>query len=449
MTGRLGNLQANETESNYQELIEKSSSHEIYQSKPCHDGIDGQQPKKQGPMRYKRLYLDSSPMALSNEVEQHNRKEPSTSKKIDFSNVPRDNNTTRYTGSIPANEKKEISNLTLGDQSGTEGRLSSSRSSTSRSTVTRDSSGYVLPHLQKKSLITQLNDSALHSSMTNGTVAPFNYSTSHLPPLAFPAASLSSASYYSSSRSLMPLPISTQQYTYPDQVQYIPSQYANGTIYHQPTLAPQYWTPMSQFSPLNNRNVHESGQLILSQGVPAPPAATLKAGSIYHPRPLSSTETSTPPAYTRASISSQSITDSNSSTKNTNGSEDDSSLEPNESSNSKHCRTGDSAASLKGAPANKVMKVVAKRSRNGCLTCRSRKRKCDENKPICNECRRLRIKCIWMPRTQRRNKSKKHPYTLRVDETYNTEFGVIKVVRGKVDYKIEDGQIVQNDTSSS
>ena len=124
-------------------------------------------------------------------------------------------------------------------------------------------------------------------------------------------------------------------------------------------------------------------------------------------------------------------------------------MEPNESSNSKHCRTGDSAASLKGAPANKVMKVVAKRSRNGCLTCRSRKRKCDENKPICNECRRLRIKCIWMPRTQRRNKSKKHPYTLRVDETYNTEFGVIKVVRGKVDYKIEDGQIVQNDTSSS
>lgn len=33
--------------------------------------------------------------------------------------------------------------------------------------------------------------------------------------------------------------------------------------------------------------------------------------------------------------------------------------------------------------------------RSGCITCKSRKKKCDENKPVCGDCARLKIECIW------------------------------------------------------
>ncbi|KAG7757599.1 hypothetical protein KL911_000575 [Ogataea haglerorum] len=87
---------------------------------------------------------------------------------------------------------------------------------------------------------------------------------------------------------------------------------------------------------------------------------------------------------------------------------------------------------------------VSKRSRKGCLTCRFRKRKCCETKPVCTECKRLGIKCSWITNgLENKNKSKKNPDFLRNDECYDDIFGVIKVVRGKIDYKIADGDFVE------
>ncbi|KAF4447495.1 hypothetical protein F53441_8979 [Fusarium austroafricanum] len=35
------------------------------------------------------------------------------------------------------------------------------------------------------------------------------------------------------------------------------------------------------------------------------------------------------------------------------------------------------------------------RSRTGCFTCRKRKKKCDESKPVCSGCKRNKLDCIW------------------------------------------------------
>ncbi|CVK90496.1 related to C6 transcription factor [Fusarium mangiferae] len=35
------------------------------------------------------------------------------------------------------------------------------------------------------------------------------------------------------------------------------------------------------------------------------------------------------------------------------------------------------------------------RSRTGCFTCRKRKKKCDESKPICSGCKRNKLDCVW------------------------------------------------------
>lgn len=40
-------------------------------------------------------------------------------------------------------------------------------------------------------------------------------------------------------------------------------------------------------------------------------------------------------------------------------------------------------------------KATERRSKNGCLTCRRRKKKCDEVKPICGACRRNFLQCVW------------------------------------------------------
>jgi Fungal specific transcription factor domain/Fungal Zn(2)-Cys(6) binuclear cluster domain len=37
------------------------------------------------------------------------------------------------------------------------------------------------------------------------------------------------------------------------------------------------------------------------------------------------------------------------------------------------------------------------RSRTGCLTCRDRRKKCDEIRPVCTGCRRNFLKCVWRP----------------------------------------------------
>lgn len=80
----------------------------------------------------------------------------------------------------------------------------------------------------------------------------------------------------------------------------------------------------------------------------------------------------------------------------------------------------------------------SKRSRTGCLTCRQRKKRCCETKPICAECERLSIKCRWpVPGSERKNKSKNQP-RISHDEMYHEVYGVIKVLRGVVEYKIEE-----------
>ncbi|AWU76239.1 uncharacterized protein C5L36_0C01850 [Pichia kudriavzevii] len=81
---------------------------------------------------------------------------------------------------------------------------------------------------------------------------------------------------------------------------------------------------------------------------------------------------------------------------------------------------------------------TCKRSRTGCLTCRYRKKRCSEGKPSCEECTRLNMKCRWpLPGSEHKNRSKR---SLKIghDEMYHETYGVIKVLRGVVLYKIEE-----------
>lgn len=78
-----------------------------------------------------------------------------------------------------------------------------------------------------------------------------------------------------------------------------------------------------------------------------------------------------------------------------------------------------------------------KRSRGGCLTCRQRKKRCCEQKPRCTECDRLDIRCEWpVPGRERKNRNKQ--YELQHDEIFHEVYGVIKVLRGVVQYRIGD-----------
>lgn len=82
-------------------------------------------------------------------------------------------------------------------------------------------------------------------------------------------------------------------------------------------------------------------------------------------------------------------------------------------------------------------KGKTKRSRGGCLTCRQRKKRCCETKPVCAECKRLSIKCRWpVPGSEHKNRPKSHRSPR--DEIKHEVFGVIKILRGVVDYKAED-----------
>jgi hypothetical protein len=53
---------------------------------------------------------------------------------------------------------------------------------------------------------------------------------------------------------------------------------------------------------------------------------------------------------------------------------------------------------------------LTSRSRTGCWTCRTRKVKCDEGRPVCGQCTRLRHNCDYSPRLTFRDD------TLRVRE---------------------------------
>ncbi|KAG8671193.1 hypothetical protein FPOAC2_04518 [Fusarium poae] len=51
------------------------------------------------------------------------------------------------------------------------------------------------------------------------------------------------------------------------------------------------------------------------------------------------------------------------------------------------------------------------RSRTGCFTCRKRKKKCDESKPICSGCKRNKLDCIWPEPVAATSSSAKLPTT--------------------------------------
>ncbi|OBT70780.1 hypothetical protein VF21_10265 [Pseudogymnoascus sp. 05NY08] len=52
------------------------------------------------------------------------------------------------------------------------------------------------------------------------------------------------------------------------------------------------------------------------------------------------------------------------------------------------------------------MQHLLTRKRSGCLTCRSKKVKCDEQRSACGRCRRLALKCEWATASQSRGRDK-------------------------------------------
>lgn len=45
------------------------------------------------------------------------------------------------------------------------------------------------------------------------------------------------------------------------------------------------------------------------------------------------------------------------------------------------------------------MQTLRKHSRTGCITCKVRKKRCSEDKPVCNDCNRLGFSCIYLPKS--------------------------------------------------
>lgn len=48
-----------------------------------------------------------------------------------------------------------------------------------------------------------------------------------------------------------------------------------------------------------------------------------------------------------------------------------------------------------GSDVYALANVPKKRVRTGCLSCRRRKKKCDETKPKCRNCHRNHLRCLW------------------------------------------------------
>lgn len=57
------------------------------------------------------------------------------------------------------------------------------------------------------------------------------------------------------------------------------------------------------------------------------------------------------------------------------------------------------------SPKSKAPRASAPKSRNGCLTCKKRRVKCDEKKPKCNACIKSRRLCQWKPSKEELKKS--------------------------------------------
>lgn len=59
-----------------------------------------------------------------------------------------------------------------------------------------------------------------------------------------------------------------------------------------------------------------------------------------------------------------------------------------------------------------------RRSRNGCLTCKRRKVRCNEHKPRCNHCERLDLPCAWKDNTSQRRLPPSNAEFHRPPESY-------------------------------
>ncbi|TYJ57772.1 hypothetical protein B9479_001382 [Cryptococcus floricola] len=74
------------------------------------------------------------------------------------------------------------------------------------------------------------------------------------------------------------------------------------------------------------------------------------------------------------------------------------------------------------------------RSRDGCLTCRSRKVKCDEQRPVCDKCRIKARDCVWPSEDEaerRRNKKRKAGGNGFTPRSFNGRSYYGRSVRGK------------------
>lgn len=60
------------------------------------------------------------------------------------------------------------------------------------------------------------------------------------------------------------------------------------------------------------------------------------------------------------------------------------------------------------------------RSRTGCLTCRKRKKRCDEERPICRACRKLNFACEYPHPGTERQRARRSKYTISEDITSPT-----------------------------
>ncbi|KAK6201696.1 putative transcriptional regulator [Scheffersomyces amazonensis] len=70
------------------------------------------------------------------------------------------------------------------------------------------------------------------------------------------------------------------------------------------------------------------------------------------------------------------------------------STNPTSKSNSKSTNLSSSVGTRRIQTQNIVI-GASRRSRNGCLACRKRKKKCDETYPICGSCNHRNVECVW------------------------------------------------------
>ncbi|QUC22869.1 uncharacterized protein UV8b_07110 [Ustilaginoidea virens] len=67
------------------------------------------------------------------------------------------------------------------------------------------------------------------------------------------------------------------------------------------------------------------------------------------------------------------------------------------------CRLRNTTGSGDDFPYGDVPKAKIRRVQTGCLMCKRRKKKCDETKPRCGDCRRLCLECTWPQERQARS----------------------------------------------